>query len=394
MSEDNAIYLDNAATTRVAPEVFEAMAPYFREHYGNASAKYYSLGQTARQAVRRARVQLAELIGAQVPADEDHPGEIVFTGGATESNNWVLTHATHGPRKHLVIGGVEHHAVMEVAEHLETMHGVEVTRVPVDASGRVDPAAVAEAVRAETALVSVMLANNEVGTLQPVREIARIAHDHGALMHTDAVQAVGKILVNADELEVDLLSLSAHKFYGPKGVGALYIRRGTRLEPWMRGGGQENRRRAGTLNVPGIVGLGAAAALAATRMHAEAERQRELVERLWEGLSVIPQATRNGDPKKRLPNILNVRFAGVEGEAILMYLDMQGVQVASGSACATDSLEPSHVLLAMGVPQEEAHGSIRFSLGCETTAADIDRVLTVLPEQVQTLRAMSVTWKG
>lgn len=388
------IYLDHAATTRLSEGAFAAMLPFLKEDYGNASAKYYEMGKCARRAVGKARQQVAALLGAQPPIDEDHASEIVFTSGATESNNWVLKSVLFGKEKrHIVTTSIEHHSVLETAEFLGK-NGCELTVLPVDGQGLVNPDDLRKAMRADTALVSIMLANNEVGTIQPIPEMAKIAHEGGALFHTDAVQAAGKLPLNVQELGVDYLSISGHKFYGPKGVGALYVRKGLRPAPLLHGGGQESHRRAGTINVAGIVGMGQAAQEAQERMEAENLRQRGLVERLWQGLSAaIPKIYRNGHPELRLPNILNVRLDGAEGEAILLRLDMLGIQVASGSACSTDSLEPSHVLLAMGIPQEHAHGSIRFSLGMETTAGDIERVIEIMPKQVQVIREMSVTWE-
>ena len=389
------IYLDNAATTRLSEGAFAAMLPFLREDYGNASAKYYEMGKRARRAVGKARQQIAALLGAQIPLDEDHASEIIFTSGATESNNWVLKSVLFGKEKrHIISTSIEHHSVLETAEFLGK-NGCKLTVLPVDGQGLVNPDDLRKAMRADTALVSVMLANNEVGTVQPVQELAKIAHTGGALFHTDAVQAAGKIPLNVQEMGMDFLSISGHKFYGPKGIGALYVRKGLRPEPLLHGGGQESHRRAGTINVAGIVGMGQAAQEAQEHMEAEAVRQRALVERLWQGLSAaIPKIHRNGHPELRLPNILNVRLDGAEGEAILLRLDMLGIQVASGSACSTDSLEPSHVLLAMGIPQEDAHGSIRLSLGTETTAGDIERVVEIMPKQVQLIREMSVTWEG
>lgn len=390
------IYLDNAATTPLSSTALEAMLPYLREDYGNASAKYYEKGKRCRRALCKARQQIAALINAEPPLDEDKPSEIVFTSGATESNNWVLKSAADATKKrHYITSSFEHHAVLETCEHLAKIGQIELTVLPVDSTGLVDPADLKQALRSDTGLVSIMLANNEVGTLQPVRELAEIAHAGGALFHTDAVQAVGKIPVDVKELGVDFLSLSSHKFYGPKGIGALFIRKGLRLEPLMHGGGQEHHKRAGTYNVAGIVGMGAAAQEAQETLVAEAERQRGLVERLWQGLSAAtPKITRNGHPDKRLPGILNVRFQGAEGEAVLLRLDMFGIQVASGSACSTDSLEPSHVLLALGIVQEDAHGSIRLSLGKQTTAEDIEKVIKIMPDQIRLIREMSVTWNG
>ncbi len=387
MSETQSIYLDNAATTRVLPEVVEAMQPFFGPEYGNP-ATLYSAGRRAKAAVRRAREELGGLVGAD-------PDEIVITSGATESNNWILRAAVEGRRKHLVVSSVEHHTVLEPAEHLAKHAGVRLSVLPVDGAGRVDPEALREAVTEETALVSVMHANNEIGTTQPLAELAAIAHEAGALFHTDAAPTVGKIPVDMDALGADLLSLGAHKFHGPKGVGALVVRKGVRLTPFLHGGGQEGGRRAGTVNVPGAVGMGAAARLAGERMAEEGPRLAELVEGLWSKLeSSLPKIRRNGHPTERVPGILNVCFDGVEGEALLLGLDDLGVQVSSGSACTTGSLEPSHVLLAIGLPAEVAHGSIRISLSGETTAGDIDRAAGLMAEVVARFRAMSPVWTG
>ncbi|GHV20586.1 cysteine desulfurase NifS [Planctomycetales bacterium] len=390
------IYLDNAATTAVRKEVLAAMLPFFSENYGNASAKYYELGKRSRRAVMAARGQVARLLGANDYADEDKLPEVFFTSGATESNNWVIQNApTFTGKKHLITSSIEHHAVLETAEFMAKKHGCALTVVPVDGRGFVNPADLEKAITSDTALISIMFANNEVGTIEPLAAIAEIAKKHGVLCHTDAVQAAGKVPLDVKKLGVDFLSISGHKFYGPKGVGALYISPAVKNFPaWSHGGGQEKHRRAGTYNVPGIVGLGAAAELAQAEMAAVDARERELVERLWTGLAAIPRIYRNGDATERLPNILNVRFDGAEGEAILLRLDRQGIQVASGSACSTDSLEPSHVLLALGVPTESAHGAIRFSLGRETTAADIDQTIAITAQQVKIIRDMSVTWDG
>lgn len=390
------IYLDNAATTQLSASVLEKMLPFLQEDYGNASAKYYEKGKFARRAVCKARQQVAALIGAEIPLDEDKTSEIVFTSGATEGNNWVLKSTPLlTKKKHIITCAIEHHAVLQTAEYLGKAGFCDLTVLPVDSLGLVNPADLKAALRKDTGLVSIMLANNEIGTLEPVRELAEIAHAGGALFHTDAVQAVGKLPVDIKDLGVDFLSLSAHKFYGPKGIGALYIRKGLRLEPLLHGGGQEHHRRAGTLNVPAIVGMGAAAEESMENLDSEAVRQRALVERLWEGLqAATPKIIRNGHTDLRLPGILNVRFQGAEGEAVLLRLDMFGIQVASGSACSTDSLEPSHVLLGIGVAQEDAHGSIRLSLGRHTSAEDIEKVIAVMPEQIRLIREMSVTWKG
>ncbi len=391
------IYLDNAATTGVIPEVRDAMLPFLNDDFGNPSSKHYDLGRRARRAVMEARQQVAKLLGAEIPADEDRVRNVYFTACDTESNNWVIQNAplVAKGKKHIVTSAIEHPAVLTTCAFMEKHYGFKVTVVPVDSTGLVDPAAVEKALTPETARVSVMVANNEVGTLQPVAEIAAIAHRGGALMHTDAVQAAGKIPLDVKALGVDFLSISGHKFHAPKGVGALYVAPGIDLPPLIHGGGQENNHRAGTYNVAGIVGMGKAAEVAMAEMATVAPRQFALVERLWQGLSAAsPKIHRNGHPEKRIPNILNVRYDGAEGEAVLLRLDMFGIQVSSGSACATGDIKASHVLLALGIPQEDAHGSIRFSLGRDTTAVDIEKVIEVVPQQVRVIRDMSVTWKG
>ncbi len=389
MPERGFIYLDNAATTPVLPPIFEAMRPYFGEHYANAASQYYEAGRQAAMAVARARQQLADLIGAELD-------EIYFTSGATESNNWVLhALALAGDKRHVVTSAIEHHAILEPLEFLHRAFGVEFTLLPVDANGLVDPDELRRAIRADTVLVSIMHANNEIGTVEPIEELAAVAHEKGVLFHTDAAQTVGKIPIAVRRLGVDLLSLSGHKFHGPKGIGALYIRQGTRIRPFLHGGSQERNRRAGTVNVAGAVGMGAAAELMRQRLAENTEREHALVERLWQGLANrIPEIRRNGHPERRVPGILNLCVRGIEGEAILGYLDMHGIVASSGSACTSGSLDPSHVLLALGLPAEVAHGSVRFSLGSETTAAEIDFVIEVMPKVVARLRQMSPTWSG
>ena len=384
MNDTAIVYLDHAATTPVAPEVLETMLPFFREEFGNSSSLHRAGGRAAR-AVEAAREQVAALIGAR------SPDELVFTSGGTESDTWAVTGTVcAGPRKHVIASAIEHHAVLETVRAVRRLFGCEETVLPVDGDGLIDPASLRESLRDNTALVSVMHANNEVGTLQPVRELAQIAHERGALFHTDAVQTVGKIPLDVEEVGIDLLSLSAHKFYGPKGVGALYIRRGTKIEPLHRGGGQEQGRRAGTVNVPGAAGMGAAAALARSREAVAARREWDLVELLWSRLfSAIPGIRRNGHAEKRIPGILNVSIEGVDGEVVLFALDRSGILVSTGSACAAGSMLPSHVLRAMGVPPELARGSVRFSLGRETGEGDIARVADVLPGVVERLRALS-----
>ena len=378
------IYLDHAATTPLDPRVLEEMLPALRDDWGNASS-IHAEGRKARRAIDRARRQVAEAIGCAAQ-------EVYFTSGGSESDNWALkgimrARAERG--KHLIISAIEHHAILHAADSLER-EGFEVTRLPVDAEGRVSPEDVTRAIRPDTVLVSVMTANNEIGTLQPIRAIADIAHAHGALMHTDAVQAVGAVPVLVDDLGVDLLSMSAHKFHGPKGVGALYVRRGTRIEPLVDGGAQERGLRAGTENVAGIVGLGCAITLATRELTENAARETALRERLMEGiLNGIPGTRINGSRTDRLPNNCNVTFEGLEGEALLLRLDLAGISASSGSACTSGSLDPSHVLLAIGLTPEQTSGSLRMTLGRGTTEAQIDEVLTILPGIVRSLRDMT-----
>ena len=389
MTENERIYFDNAATTRVDPDVLAAMQPYFCEKYGNAASQYYELGRQSRSALDESRARLAALLGAQAE-------EIFFTAGATESDNWVIfATALAGQKKHIISSAIEHHAILEPLEYLKRNNLCDYTLLPVDSLGRIDPDDLAKAIRPDTGLVSVMYANNEVGTMQPVRELAALCRSARIPFHTDACQAVGKVAVDVGELDVDMLSLSAHKFHGPKGIGALYVRKGVRLAPFMHGGSQENHRRAGTSNIPGAVGLAKAAELAPTRYIADGARQFALIEDIWKALeAAIPKIRRNGDPVNRIPNLLSMCVEGAEGEAILGYLDMSGLQVSSGSACTSGSLEPSHVLLACGVPVEYAHGSIRISLSHENSEKDAAAIIEAMPKVVSRLREMSVTWKG
>ena len=379
------IYLDNNATTQCAPAVVEAMLPYFSEKYGNASSMH-SFGGNNRHAIDHARQQVADLIGAA------HADEIIFTSCATESDNTAIFSAvrTQPNKKHLITSAVEHPAIMEPYKYLEAQ-GYRVDFIGVDEKGRFDMERFKSVLDEDTALVSVMWANSETGTIFPIAEIARLTHEKGALFHTDAVQAVGKIPVRVQETAIDMLSLSAHKFHGPKGVGALYVRRGTRFMPYLMGGHQERRRRAGTENVPYIVGLGKAAALAQERLaDGTSARIAALRDRLEQGIiSRIPDVKVNGDPEHRVPNTTNISFGYIEGESILMYLNDLGVCASSGSACTSGSLEPSHVLRAMGVPFQFAHGSIRFSLSDQTTPQDIDLVLNELPPIIERLRKIS-----
>ncbi len=383
------IYLDHAATTPTHTEVVKAMLPYFTNAFGNPSS-IYSYGQEAKGAVEEARTKVAELVGARSE-------EIIFTSGGTEADNFALkgvAYANEHKGNHIITTSIEHHAVLEVCKFLER-RGFKITRLPVDEYGLVDPDDVKRAITDKTILVSIIHANNEVGTIEPVAEIGKIARAAGVYFHTDAVQTVGHIPVNMDELKVDLLSISGHKFYGPKGVGALYIRKGTKLVSFMHGGAQEMRRRAGTENVSAIVGLGKAVELAGREMSKETERLACLRDKLIRGLGEnIDHIRLNGHPSKRLPNNVNVSVDFVEGESMLLNLDLEGICASTGSACSSASLEPSHVLLALGVPPEQAHGSLRFTLGRENTEEDVERVIEVLPEIVAKLRAMSPLFKN
>jgi cysteine desulfurase len=380
------VYLDNNATTQCAPEVVEAMAPYFAELYGNPSSMHTFGGQVAAE-IETARARVAGLLGAD-------PGEIVFTSCGTESDSTALhaALATQPDRKHVVTTRVEHPAVLHPAQHL-VKEGYQVTFLPVDAQGRLDLERAAEAITDQTAIVSVMWANNETGVIFPVEQIAAMARAKGAVFHTDAVQAVGKIPINMAESGIDMLSLSGHKLHAPKGVGVLYVRRGTKFQPFLRGGHQERGRRGGTENVASIIGLGVAADLAGQRIGEENDRVAALRDRLEKGLlEAIPAAYVNGDPASRLPNTTSISFEFVEGEAILLFLNEEGICASSGSACTSGSLEPSHVLRAMGVPFTCAHGSIRLSLSVYTTDADVDKTLEVMPGVIARLRAMSPYW--
>lgn len=380
------IYLDHAATTPIHPEVKRAMEPFLQERFGNPST-LYSLGREAKEAMEQAREKVADLIGAL-------PEEIVFTSGGTEACNMAMVGtmlANQKRGKHLVTTKIEHHAVLDTAEFLEEL-GFEVTYLPVDKYGLVDPDDVRKAIRDDTVLVAVMHANNEVGTIEPIEEIAKICKERGALLFTDAVQTVGLLPVDVDELDVDLLSMSAHKFYGPKGVGALYIRKGVKVKRILQGGDQERRLRAGTENVAGIVGMGKAAELAKRDLEKgePVERIRRLKDRLWKGIEERLDGIRfSGHPERRLPNNVHICVERAEGEAMVLRLDLEGICCSTGSACTSRSLEPSHVLLAMGVPPELAHGSLRFTLGKGNTEEDIDRTLDALVETVKYFRSMA-----
>ncbi|MEI6133377.1 MAG: cysteine desulfurase NifS [Desulfomonile sp.] len=378
------IYLDNNATTRVADEVIEAIKPFFTERYGNPSSMHFFGGSVARE-IANARANMAELLGAS-------PHEIVFTSGGTESDSTAILSAlnTLPERREIVTTRVEHPAVLNLCKHLARFKGYTVKWISVDKSGMIDMEDVKRAINDKTAIVSAMWANNETGVIFPVVEIAEIAAGHGALMHTDAVQAVGKIPINLSKTNINFLSLSGHKLHAPKGIGGLYIKKGTRFSPFMIGGHQESNRRGGTENVPGIVGLGEAARLAMNNFNEENTRVKKMRDRLQQGLlEKVSQARVNGRPESRLPNTLNIGFEFVEGEAILMRLDEKGICASSGSACTSGSLEPSHVLRAMGVPFTAVHGSIRFSLSRYNTEDEIEFVIEETPRIIETLRAMS-----
>ena len=381
---DRLIYLDNAATTRTAPEVVEAMLPYFSESYGNPSS-VYSFAAKNKDAVTGARETIAKILGADT-------SEIYFTAGGTESDNWALKAAAEAyasKGKHIITTKIEHHAILHTGAYLEK-RGYEVTYLDVDENGVVSPAAVEAAIRPDTILISVMFANNEIGTIEPIREIGQIARAHGVLFHTDAVQAFGQIPIRVDDCCIDMLSASGHKLNGPKGIGFLYIRKGVKIRSFIHGGAQERKRRAGTENVPGIIGLGAAAQRAARSMEERTAKERELRDHLiGRVLAEIPYSRLNGHPTDRLPNNANFSFQFIEGESLLIMLDMKGICASSGSACTSGSLDPSHVLLAIGLPHEIAHGSLRLTLGEETTREDIDNVVDALKEIVARLRDMS-----
>ncbi len=376
------IYLDNAATTRVAPEVFEAMSPFLQDEYGNPSSVYALAGRSA-AALEDGRRSLAEFIGAE-------PEEIIFVGSGSEADNLAIKGTMRKKDGgHMITSAIEHHAVLHTCKYLQE-EGYDLTVAGVDQHGLVDPREVADAIREDTRLITIMHSNNEVGTIQPIVEIAAIARERGIKMHTDAVQSLGKVPLNVDALGVDMMSFSAHKLHGPKGVGALYIRKSFRPEPIIHGGGQERRLRAGTENVPGIVGFGRAVSLAAELGHEPVERMRALRDKLIAGvLEAIPETVLSGHPVERLPNIASFLFRYIEGEGILLSLDMKDIAGSSGSACTSGSLDPSHVLLSMGYPHEIAHGSLRLSLSRYTTEQEIDTVLEVLPPIIQRLRDMS-----
>ncbi|MDE5590457.1 MAG: cysteine desulfurase NifS [Acetatifactor sp.] len=378
------IYLDNAATTKTAPEVVEAMLPYFSEQFGNPSA-IYSLGSAAKKAVNRAKRTIAAAIGAKQE-------EIYFTAGGTEADNWALKAAVEAYEsrgKHIITTKIEHHAVLHTCEYLER-RGYEITYLDVDSEGLVDPEALEAAIRPDTILISVMFANNEIGTIEPIGEIGAIAKEHGILFHTDAVQVFGQIPIDVEGLHIDMLSASGHKMNGPKGIGFLYIRSGLKLRSFIHGGAQERNRRAGTENVPGIVGLEAATVRALGMLEEKSAKETELRDYLIERIEKeIPYCRLNGHRTKRLPGNVNFSFLYVEGESILIMLDMKGICASSGSACTSGALDPSHVLLALGLKHEEAHGSLRLTLSEENTKEELDYVVEALKETVGKLRAMS-----
>lgn len=382
--ENRRIYLDNAATTRMREEVLQEMLPYFRDNYANPSAIYTFAGE-AKRAVGRAREQAAELIGAK-------PNEIYFTAGGSESDNWAIRAVAEGladKGKHIITSKIEHHAVLHTCEYLERQ-GYEVTYLDVDAEGKVAPDVLQRAIRPDTILISIMAANNEIGTIEPIAELGRIAHEKGILFHTDAVQAYGHIPVNVEEMQIDLLSASGHKLNGPKGVGILYCRENLRLHPLIHGGAQERGRRAGTLNVPGIVGFGKAASLSGETMQARMERETALRDYLIDRvLAEIPYTRLNGHRQDRLSNNASFCFQFIEGESLLILLDQQGICGSSGSACTSGALDPSHVLLAIGLPHEIAHGSLRLTLSEENTREEMDRTVETLKGIVGRLRDMS-----
>lgn len=381
----NRIYLDHSATTPVDSRVIEAMLPYFDNVFGNPSSPH-SVGQDAHMALEDARQIVADLIGADI-------NEIYFTSGGTESDNLAIKGVAYNDKnkakgKHIITSVIEHPAVLRTCEYLES-NGFEATYLPVNSEGLVELSDVEAAIRDDTILISVMHANNEIGTLQPISDIGKMAHEHGIYFHTDAVQSTGKLEIDVNKLNVDLLSMSSHKIHGPKGVGALYIKKGTKVEALVHGGSHERKMRAGTENVSGIVGFAEACKLCNDNLAKEAAHMTQLRDRLIDGLLKIDDSYLNGSRSQRLPNNANVRFSYIEGEGMLLLLDMKGIAVSTGSACSSASLEPSHVLTAIGLKPEDSHGSLRFSLGRENTQEEIDYVIEVMPGIVEKLRAMS-----
>ena len=384
----NIIYVDNAATTPVSKPVFDAMAPYFCEQYGNPSSIFYSVGAAAGDALAAAREKVARALGCDT-------GEVFFTSCGSEADNWAIKGTAHKfakqGKKHLITSCIEHHAVLHSMQALER-EGFEVTYLPVDAEGFASPADVEAAIRPDTALVTIMFANNEIGTIEPIEEIGALCHEKHVLFHTDAVQAAGHLPIDVKKQHIDMLSLSGHKFHGPRGTGLLYVRRGVPLLNLIEGGAQERGKRAGTENLPAIAGMAVALKDACDHMAEDTQRQLALRERLIAGLSKIPHSALNGDPVRRLPGNVSFCFEGIEGESMLLLLDDKGIAASSGSACTSGSLDPSHVLLAIGRPHEVAHGSLRLTLGAETTEEEIDYTIQAVAEVVERLRAMSPVW--
>lgn len=380
----NVIYMDNAATTQVKEEVLNEMLPYFRKIYSNPSA-IYRFAEDAKKAVDNARIQAADIIGA-------NSEEIYFTCSGSESDNWALkavAEAYKDKGKHIITSKIEHHAILNTCRYLEN-HGYEITYLDVDKDGKISLEDLKAAIRHDTVLISIMAANNEIGTIEPIAEIGKIAHEHGILFHTDAVQAYGHIPINVDEMNIDMLSASGHKFYGPKGVGILYIRKGVKIRSFIHGGAQERNRRAGTSNVPGIVGFGKAAQIAKHTINERILRETELRDYLIDRVLLeIPYVILNGHRTDRLPNNVNFCFRFIEGESLLILLDQIGVCASSGSACTSGALDPSHVLLAIGLPHEIAHGSLRLTISEETTKSDVDFVVDELKKIIDRLRRMS-----
>ncbi len=386
--EKRFVYADNAATTKISPEVLNAMYPYLTEEYGNASS-IYSLGRNAKKAIEASREKVAKAIGAD-------PSEIYFTSCGSEADNWALRGTCHRlkakGKKHIITSIFEHHAILHTCQALEK-EGFEVTYLPVSPLGIVCPDDVKNAIREDTAIVSIMYANNEIGTIQPISEIGAICHEKGVIFHTDAVQAVGNVEINVKEQNIDLLSLSGHKIHAQKGIGAIYIKKGIVLPNLIFGGAQERNKRAGTENVPAIVGLGTAIEIATADIKAKNEKVTAMRNRLIDGILKLSHTRLNGDREKRLAGNCNISIEGVEGESLLLMLDMNGICASSGSACTSGSLDPSHVLLALGLKHEVAHGSLRLSINDETTDEDIDYILEVVPRVVERLRAMSPLWE-
>lgn len=389
MMSKRIIYADHAATTPVSDEVLQEILPYYQNHFGNPSS-IYERGRENERAILDARRRTARVLGAQ-------PNEIYFTAGGSEADNWAIKGVADKlsvkGKKHIITSVFEHHAVLHTCEFLE-QHGFEVTYLPVSPSGLIDPQQVEQAIREDTALVSIMYVNNEIGTIQPISEIGAICRNHGVLFHTDAVQAIGNVEIDVKKQNIDLLSLSGHKFHAPKGVGALYVRQGIQLSNLIHGGGQESGRRAGTENVPGIIGLAKAIELATADIPGKIAKLTPLRDKLIDGILDIDQTRLNGDRVQRLAGNVNVSIVGIEGESLLLMLDQYGIQASSGSACTSGSLDPSHVLLSLGLVHEVAHGSLRLSFGEELKAEDVDYILEVLPKIVNRLRSMSPMWES